>query len=95
MTTKQRTITIFSIAGLLLAIPFVAMQFTDEVIWSPFDFIVAGGLLFSTAISIEAMFRLEKRTKHRIGIIAVILLVLFLLWAELAVGIFGSAVAGN
>ena len=31
----------------MLMIPLLAMQFTDAVVWTPFDFTVAGALLFS------------------------------------------------
>lgn len=36
--------------GLLLLVPLVAMQFTDEVDWGGGDFVVAGGLLFGVAM---------------------------------------------
>ena len=33
------------IVSLILLVPFIAMQFTDEINWKPFDFVVAGLLL--------------------------------------------------
>jgi len=36
-----------------------------------------------------------KKTKYQIIIILAILVVLLLIWAELAVGIFGSPFSGN
>ena len=96
MLPKPKTLlTIISIICCLLLIPFIAMQFTNEVNWSVFDFIVAGILLFGTSLAIEFVLRKVKNTKHRILICGIILLLLFLLWAELAVGIFGSPIAGN
>ena len=95
ITQKQRTIGIFTTPLVLLAIPFVAMQFTDEVNLSLFDFLLMGFLLFSAAFAVELVLRMEKRTKFRIIYAAVILIVLFLIWAELAVGIFGTPFSGN
>ena len=96
MIPKLKTFLILlSIVLLLLLIPFVAMQFTNEVNWSLMDFIMAGILLFGTSLVIELVLRKVKSTKHRLLISGIILLLLFLLWAELAVGIFGSPLAGN
>ena len=95
ITQTQRTIAIFSIPLVLLSIPFVAMRFTDEVNWSLFDFLLMGFLLFSAAFAVELVLRMEKRIKFRIMYAALILIVLFLIWAELAVGIFGTVFLGN
>jgi hypothetical protein len=96
MLPKPKTILILlSIVLLVLLIPFVAMQFTNEVNWSVMDFVMAGILLFGTSLVIELVIRKVKSNKHRILISGIILLLLFLLWAELAVGIFGSPIAGN
>lgn len=63
--------------------------------WKPLDFLIAGLLLFSTGLSVELVLRSVKSFKKRLLICAIILLVLFLVWAELAVGIFGSPFAGS
>ncbi|WP_345093950.1 hypothetical protein [Flavobacterium chungnamense] len=96
MLPKPKTILLLlSIVFLLLLIPLIAMQFTNEVNWSVMDFVMAGMLLFGTSLAIEFVLRKVKSTKYRILISGIILLLLFLLWAELAVGIFGSPIAGN
>lgn len=71
------------------------MQFTNEVAWSVMDFVMAGILLLGTGLAIEFVLRKVKNTKHRIIICILILLALLLLWLELAVGIFGTPIAGN
>ena len=79
----------------LLLIPLLAMQLGNEVNWSPFDFLIMGTLLVGTGLAVEFALRKVKDTKARVFWILAILLGLFLVWAELAVGIFGTPFAGN
>ena len=81
--------------ALLLLIPLIAMQFTDEVNWSFFDFVVAAVLLLGTGLALELVTRKVKNKDYRLGLVAAIVLALFLIWAELAVGIFGTPFAGS
>lgn len=90
---KLRIIIILSIIASILAIPLIAMQFTNEVKWDLGDFAVAGTLLVSTGLAIELVLRNLKTGILRTVILVVILLALFLIWAELAVGIFGTPFA--
>lgn len=76
----------------ILLIPYVAMQFTSEVNWGLFDFIIAGIVLFSFGFAYEA---LSLRVKNRFALAAVLLLIFLLVWAELAVGVFGTPFAGS
>jgi hypothetical protein len=71
------------------------MQLTDEVNWTVLDFVVAAALLLGTGLLCEFTLRKVKQTKYRIVICAALLLLLFLIWAELAVGIFGTALGGQ
>ena len=80
---------------LILAIPLVAMLFTNEVDWSFSDFAIMGFLLTSTGLVIELVIRKVQKPENRFIVIAAILALLFLIWAELAVGIFGSPFAGS
>lgn len=95
MTNKQRSITIYTIAASILAVPFVGMYFTEEIKWTGFDFLIAGILLFSSAFFIDFILRNVKRVGAKMFYIVLIFIVLFLIWAELAVGIFGSPFAGS
>ncbi|MED5451640.1 MAG: hypothetical protein VX176_00060 [Candidatus Neomarinimicrobiota bacterium] len=81
--------------GLLLLIPLIAMQFTDEVNWSFFDFIIMGLMLTITSLLIRITLKKFKNSKNRIIFIAIIIIIFFLIWAELGVGIFGTRFAGN
>lgn len=95
MTNNKRLVYFLITVGILLLIPLVSMQFTPEVNWSTFDFIVMGGLLLSTAILMEVVLRNVSKRDVRIALVAIILVLFFLIWAELAVGIFGTPLAGS
>ena len=84
---NKRLFIIVLITALLLLIPYIAMQFTKEVTWTLFDFIIAGVLLFSTGMLCELAIRKITNPKKRIAACATILLLLLLVWIELAVGI--------
>ena len=87
MASKNIKLYLF-IIGLTLLTPLIAMQFTNEVNWDILDFIVAAFLLFSTGLACNFVMKKVKKTKFRIAICLAILMFLFLVWAELAVGIF-------
>jgi len=78
-----------------LLIPLVGSQFTTEIQWDMYDYLAAALLLGAGAWSIEGILQSQK-SKHLKKIGVVILLLLFLiLWAEMAVGLFGSPLAGH
>jgi len=79
----------------ILSIPFIAMQITDEVNWGLFDFIIMGVLLLVTGISCEFVLRKVAKLKFRIAICVTIVVAFFIVWAELAVGIFGTPLTGS
>lgn len=95
MNYKKRRIVLYAIASILLLVPLVAMQFSKEVNWSLSDFLIGGFLLFGTATVIDFILRIIKKKSHRIILSIVTLLVLMIIWGELAVGIFGTPFAGN
>jgi hypothetical protein len=80
---------------LLLLLPLLGMFVSNEVNWSFFDFIVMGILILSFSFGIKQVLKTTKNIKYRIFIIGIILILFLLLWAELAVGIFGTPFAGS
>ncbi len=71
------------------------MMFTDEINWSLSDFIVMGFLLILLGLGIHLVSTRTKNLKFRILYILIVCLVFLLIWAELAVGIFGTPFAGS
>ena len=84
---NKRLIGILLAVALLLLIPLIAMEYTDEVNWTLVDFITAGVLLIGTGLLCEFVLRKIKKPKYRIAICLAILATLLLIWTELAVGI--------
>ena len=92
---NKRLIGIVITVAVILLIPLTAMQFSDGVKWGLFDFVVAGILLLGTGLMCELVMRNIKKVGHRILLCGALLLVLLLIWLELAVGIFGTPFAGS
>jgi peptidoglycan/LPS O-acetylase OafA/YrhL len=81
--------------ALLLLIPALAMQVTSEVDWSPSDFLIMGALLATLGLAIEAMMRLLRDWPARLAACTAAVILFLLIWAELAVGVFGTPLAGS
>jgi hypothetical protein len=89
LQTKRWIVISLSILGLLL-IPFIAMQFTDEVNWAPGDFVVMGAILFSLAFAYEFIARRFGQTGYRVAFAIGLLGAFLLFWVNAAVGIIGN-----
>jgi uncharacterized membrane protein len=79
----------------LLLIPLIGMAITDQINWSPFDFIIMGSLLISLSVGINFISCRVNNLKNRVLYIGILVLIFILIWAELAVGIFGTYFAGS
>lgn len=95
ITKNKRLLIITGIIISLLIIPIIAMQFTNEVNWTVGDFLVAGVLLFGTGLGYELVMRNVSKKNTRVFLGVGIIISLLLIWAELAVGIFGTPLAGS
>lgn len=76
--------------GLVLLAPYVAMQFTGEVNWSPTDFATAAGMLIFAGTALELGLRRSANVAYRAGMALLVLTALFMVWIALAVGIVGE-----
>lgn len=90
----RRLVFAFSALSLLL-VPLVASLVTDEVAWSLADYAVMGALLTATALGAEWLTRRVAERAARLLGLAGLAVAFLLAWAELAVGIFGSPLAGS
>ena len=76
--------------GIILLLPLIAMQYTDEVVWDLADFVVAGVLLFGTGLAYELMARKGGTVAYRAAVGIALATVFLLVWVNGAVGIIGS-----
>jgi len=73
---------------LVLLIPLIAQQFTDEVKWTLGDFIIGGMLLTGLSFTVDYVLLNHKgNVRKRLFVLLVIIIFVFV-WVELAVGIF-------
>jgi len=79
---------------ILLLIPFILNKSIEGFNWKLSDFVMMCALIFS-CLSLVDFFKRKYRGKSKILAIIIITMVFILLWIELAVGIFGSPLAGN
>lgn len=96
--TGRRYLNIAIGTGLLLLIPFVLTVRDGGTEgngwnWGPFDFVAMGALLFAAGVALDGVWRRLKDPAIRLLACAGIVLILLLVWAELAVGAVSQAVA--
>lgn len=89
METKSIMRVVLATAFLLL-LPLLAMQFSHEVVWGPFDFAIAGVLLAGTGFTYELVSRKGTNAAYRVAVGIAVLAGLLLVWINLAVGIIGD-----
>ncbi len=87
---KKNIIIIAFVTVCLLMVPLVAMQFTAEVDWSVFDFILMGTLIFGTGVVYEWISSRGNNKSYRIAVSIAVFTVFLLTWVNMAVGIIGS-----
>lgn len=74
----------------ILLLPLLAMQITDEVNWTLFDFVVMGVLLFGSGLMYELIARKGSSVAYRVAVGVAVAAGLLLIWLNLAVGLIGS-----
>lgn len=78
------------IIAFILAIPLVAIGFTNEVAWSAFDFLAMGLLLSTIAVLFELGCRMSRSPAYRAASGLALAATLLLIWINLAVGFIGD-----
>lgn len=90
LTREKSIIRIAAITALILLLPLLAMQFTDQVSWDLVDFAVAGTLLFGAGLAYELVARRADTNVYRAAFGLAVATALLLVWMNLAVGLIGS-----
>jgi hypothetical protein len=79
----------------ILATSLVAMQFTDGVSWSAFDFALMSVFLIGFGFILERATAVFRSSTHKAAIGAAVVVVAAVLFVELSVGLVGSPLAGS
>lgn len=85
-----------SVVGLALAtafillLPLLAMQITNEMNWTLFDFAVAGALIFGTGLTYQLVARKAGSFAYRFAVGVALAAAFLLVWLNLGVGVIGS-----
>jgi hypothetical protein len=74
----------------LFLLPLVAMQFTAEVAWTGFDFLVWGVMLLVAGGAYELVSRMSPDRHYRLGAGVAIVTGFLVFWANGAVGMIGN-----
>lgn len=77
-------------AVLLMLLPLVAMQVTDEVNWSGLDFLMLGAMLLAVAVPLEVIARRTRNVTYLLAAGVALLSAFLLVLVNGAVGIIGS-----
>ena len=77
-------------AAALLLLPFLAMQFTDEVDWELADFVFAGALMIGMGVAYELAARMTANRAYRAAVGVALATAFVLVWMNAAVGLIGS-----
>lgn len=94
-TFSKKTMIYTAIILVLLALPLIGMQFSNAIDWKARDFAIATVLLVLAILVIEITKRIVPNKTPRRIFMAVGILVIVLIWLELAVGVFNSPIAGS
>lgn len=89
-TVLRSSIRVVLVVACMLLVPLVAMQFSNEVRWSPFDFVVAFVLLAGTGLTYQWVARKTATLAHRAAVGVALGTALLLVWVNLAVGVIGD-----
>ncbi|WP_437738769.1 hypothetical protein [Sorangium sp. So ce1335] len=83
-------IAVWGTAALVLLLPWVAMQFTEEVAWDLADFAIFGAMLVGACGTYELAARVTGNTAYRAAVGVALAAAFLLVWMNLAVGIIGN-----
>ena len=81
---------VWGTAALVLLLPLVAMQFTEEVNWDLADFVIFGGMLVGACGTYELAARVTSSKAYRAAVAVALAAAFILVWMNLAVGIIGN-----
>jgi len=86
ISPRSLRIALWGAIGALLLAPLLAMQFTNEVAWTANDFAAAAAMMAIVGVAFEMIFRTRLGMPFKGALLAAVLTVVALIWAQGAVG---------
>lgn len=83
-------IALWGTAALVLLLPLLAMQLTEEVAWDLADFVIFGAMLVGACGTYELAARVTGNSAYRAAVGVALAAAFILVWMNLAVGIIGN-----
>jgi hypothetical protein len=80
----------WALAALILLLPLIVMQFSDEMNWGVVDFVFAAVLILGTTLVFDLLMRMTNNTTYRVAVAVALAAAFMLIWGNLAVGLIGS-----
>lgn len=77
-------------AAALFLTPLIAVQFTDEMNWTAFDFVVLAAMLIAAAGAYDLAARMTHDAAYRAATAIALVTAFLLVWINLAVGLVGA-----
>lgn len=94
MLENKGIVRVAIVVGLILLIPVIGMQVSDEWDWGVFDFVVAGILLSATGFALELAAKNISNVTYRIIACLAIVGTLLLIWAGIVANFFERLLLG-
>lgn len=95
MSMNRQTLLIVLAPLALLLLPLIGNAVSPDVHWTMFDFLVGGTLLLGLGLALAVALNAFKTRNSRIAMVVLIVAIFLLTWIELAVGLFGTPLAGS
>lgn len=91
----NRFVRISLIVGLILLLPLTGNMFVEGFNWSPFDFVIWGGILFAAGVIFDVVSRKEGSFSYRAAVGIACLGGFLSFWVNAAVGVIGNDDVAN
>jgi hypothetical protein len=87
---RRSAVRVAIVTACILMVPLVAMQFSDEVVWTPGDFLFAAVLLGGTGLALDLALTSGGNITYRAAAGLALISGFLLIWVNAAVGIVGD-----
>ncbi len=80
---------------LLFTVGLLLMQYSGVIIWTSFDFLLAGLFFCFSMVTFYFISIKIVNIKYKYPVYSLLFILLILLWIEISVGIFNTSITGN